>query len=494
MKLFKLMDLVKKPAFVLSLILIAFFLKGVFFAVLYPMFGGQDEARHYNTVQFMAEPKVKDWPKKEKNDRKSGDRTTYNFSEEIANATNETEYYRINSGLYGIQDFQNGYDGKNESEINSETWSRLNQNYPPDIAGSANTRLYQEAASFVEKIFGSQNILVRFYTVRIFSVLLGTLMILLLYLIVKNAGFSSKNSLLISAIISFQPKLASYYSNINYDTLLILLFTLFVLGGILSLKHGLNWKNLPLMMLAIILGMYTKGTAIVLLAVFVFLLIFLLYKKIKEKVWNRKYVLGSIIFGGIAILVLMFFVLKNNFGFSAFNITGDGSGISAITNSLEKYLSKSITMGRFGLSSRTYWGILSWKDNWVSGHLTDYIWIIESISAFGIAMILFSKEKPEYLPEKKYVWFFVGMIAALQFGIRFFDWRIFQKTGSLDLGTPGRYFLPNIAAHCILVFTGLGMLLKKKEYLERLLIASLILMIAFSMYTIFNVVLPRFYL
>jgi hypothetical protein len=89
------------------------------------------------------------------------------------------------------------------------------------------------------------------------------------------------------------------------------------------------------------------------------------------------------------------------------------------------------------------------------------------------------------------------MLVILQLGIRTADWTVFKSTGSLDLGTPGRYFLPNITTHIILVFTGFGALfgyLKKEKYFNYSLLAGLILMMTFMLYIIFDVIILRFYL
>jgi len=71
---------------------------------------------------------------------------------------------------------------------------------------------------------------------------------------------------------------------------------------------------------------------------------------------------------------------------------------------------------------------------------------------------------------------------------------VFMSTHALDLGTPGRYFLPTLASHVILVFAGLGMLLGKRRYFKNTLIGGIILMFFFSLYLTFDVILPRFYL
>ena len=162
--------------------------------------------------------------------------------------------------------------------------------------------------------------------------------------------------------------------------------------------------------------------------------------------------------------------------------------------SLGDYLEKSLTPGRLALSSRTYWGALGWNDDVITGHFTDMLWIVQEIAAIGLILFLFTAKKPDFLPEKKFVVFLTAMIVALQLGIRTADWNVFAHTGALDLGTPGRYFLPNLATHIILVFIGLGMLLGTRERFKNILIGGVILMCFFSMFLTFSTILPRFYL
>ena len=168
-------NFIKKPGFILALILAGFFFKGVFIATLFPIFTGQDEARHYNTVQFLAEPKEKTWPITPR--PIIPDKATiadYNFSEEIREAGAAADFDLFRHAMYDTSAFSdsNGYDGKNETLIDEMPWQRYNNLSPPDTAGKS---LYHQLASLIEKAFASSSILVRFFSVRIFSVLLGTL-------------------------------------------------------------------------------------------------------------------------------------------------------------------------------------------------------------------------------------------------------------------------------------------------------------------------------
>ena len=479
--------LINNHRIILSLILLLFFLKGVFLSTAFPIFDGQDEARHYNTIQFLNQPK----DAVENTARPIIDNknlfTDYNFSDEIIQAGTEADIDALRSGIYNTIDYSGTYDGKNEEAINANDAKPYNHNIPADMV-QAPQQFYHSICAIIEKTFSNQSILVRFYLIRIFSVLLGVLFVLLSYLIAKTIGFSSKHALILAAIISFQPKFSMYFAGINYDTLLIPMFALFTLGGLLSLKNGLNWKNGSLMTFSIIIAILTKSTGYILLIPFACLLAYFIFEKVSTKSKNVKY--GAYVLSFLAFIFLATF-LKH------FILNGTTS-ISQLLDSISRYLSKSLSIGRFALSSRTYWGTLGWTNNWIMDNITDFIWLIQAFAVTGFGMLFFSKKKyPNFLPAKKYVVFLIGMTLALQLGIRVADWSIFNQSGSLDLGTPGRYFLPNLITHIILVFTGLGMFFsyfKKEKYFDYSLVISLILMFAFSTYLIFDVIIFRFYL
>ena len=468
----------KKPSFILAIILVAFFLRGLFLVALLPIFSGPDETRHYNTIQYFAEPEKKTWPifKKKDSDQVKGDMSTYRFSQEIRETFKNISPYE-GDDLYNILDFSDNYIGKNEQIITNSQWHQYNEIYPPDVAATSKS-LYHKIASYIERFFSSQSILVRFYLARIFSLILGTLVILCCYFITKNTGLSEKYSLLLTAIVSFQPRISMNFSYINYDAVLILAFSIFILGAVLSIKNGLNWKNILIMIASILMGVYSKGTALILLPIF----LILFYKKIN--VFRKKRII-FLMFLILFIILLYIIQLQYNL-LSIISI----NKISTIGH----YLSDSLTIGRFEISAKTYWGDMQWSSNVFYGFILYSIWAVEIISAIGVILFLKKKENPAFLPEKKYIWFFIAMLTFLQLGIRFYDWKVFSEFGNFSLGTPGRYFLPNIVPHIILVFCGLSALIKKEKHLEIFLKAGLLFMFFFWFYLMINVVLPRYYM
>ncbi|HRY82964.1 MAG TPA: glycosyltransferase family 39 protein [Candidatus Moranbacteria bacterium] len=504
MKNFQSLAFWKKPSVILALILAAFFLKGVFLATLYPVFGGQDEARHYNTIQYLNEPEdsvsenAKNIRANDISKRDKDNFDTYNFSEEIQKTATAANVDILRDDIYNTQVFSESFKGQNEEAINSSGWKPYNYYSNPDIASIS---LYHKIAVQIEKIFSEQSILVRFYLIRIFSVLLGTAAILLAYLIAKTIGFSAKHSLLLTAIIAFQPKFSMYFTNINYDILLIPLFFLFTFAGVYILKKGLNWKGVLLLIFSTASAIETKATGYILLVIAALLVAYILYEKVKtQKEFFRYGIYGAcaLVFLSVAYFIYAHF-LKTGLAFGK------------ILASIWDYISRTITFGKFVMPSETYWGTLSWTNNFIINNTTKFILIIEILALIGLLLLFFSKKLfrnyPNFLPAKKYILFLILMVVFLELGIRLADWAVFNKIGGMkySLGTPGRYFLPNLVAHIILIFTGLGALFeaifsrggstpKGLRYFEKSLIVGLILMMTFMMYIIFDVIILRYYL
>ena len=474
----------KKPTFILIIILLAFFLKGVLLTVLFPIFEGQDEARHYNSIQFLNEPREKTW-KIEKKLHDTYEKEylfTYNFSEEIRETAKAIDIEPIRtSHHYDKLSFTEGSNGEDEEKIIAKKWEPYNKTDPPDVVSSS--ILYHRAALQIEKILSEESIFVRYFTVRIFSVLLGVITIFISYLLARSINFTSKQSLLFTAIISFQPKFSIYFSNINYDTLLIPAFFAFTLGGILVLKSGFNWKNTSLLVASLIVGIFTKGVTMLLFPIFLGLLFFQCQKHLKSK--------GNIALAIVGSIMLAWLVgIKNNI-IEILSVSSDLS-LFEITSSFINYFSGA-TLSVLS-PAESYWGAMDWIHSDYSIFFIFVFWFSGIISTAGLTYFLYSKKRFDYLPEKKFIIFLIFMIVILQLGIRFFDWKQVVSGLESTVGTPGRYFLPNLASHIILVFVGIGALLRKESHFNYALKIGLALMFLFFMHLVLNTIIPQFYL
>ncbi len=455
--------------------------------MLYPFLFGHDEHKHYNTVQYLAEPENKTWEITEAKPEIDKTKTdSYNFSEEIEKTAQATGYDNVRWKIHDSIPLSGGWMGQNEEEIIAMGWSRLNKIYPPSIIGKS--RLYHLLASGIESFLAENDILVRFYAVRIFSVFIGMVCILLFYFISKISGFSQKASLLIAAIIVFQPGFAATSSFVNYDILLTLVFSLFTLGMVLAIKRSAEWLSVAIMAAAVILGILAKGSALVLIPAFSILSIYFLWKKIKNK---KMVIIYSVVL--LVIISSSLFIFHQKYNLNAIISLSKNNPSGAVISSLDKYLLESFTSGRMELTSVIYWSNYRWTNGALSEKITYAIWAAEALAALGVIIFLFYPRQPDFLPEKRVIIFMLILLLALQIGIRFYDWKVFYSGRGFDLGTVGRYFIPNIISHFIVLFAGMGAILRKSGYFENFLKIVLIAMIAMAFHSIFNVIIPSFY-
>ena len=477
-----------KSHFHIILLLLVFLLKGLLFVAILPIFQGPDEAIHYATVQYFAEPKEKKWPISQStwiNDANNIE--TYNFSEEIRKTAkisqfDEIKFHNTNTTLFSTET-----DGLQEKEITGQKWKSYIDTYPPAIVSG--TALYYDLASVIEKSLSNKDILIRFFSIRLVSILLGMAVILLAYLTATKIGFSKKHSLLISAIVAFQPMFTQTAAIITYDIPLIFSFSLFIYATTSLLRDGFQWKYATILLISAILGTLSKGPGMVLIALIFPISGYIIQTKLN---FNRsKFILYSLF--GILVISTAFILFGPRDIISIFTNFSASPKFSSPIESIQKYAA--ISMGRWGFFELTYWGSFGWLDSRITNNFLPIIWLIEIVALAGLIYgLFFKKELPDFLPEKKYIFFFIAILLVLQGAIRFYDWRSYYNSGIINVGTPGRYFLPNIIAHFLVLFYGLGIFCHKRKNFNILLAFSFVLMVGLFLYSLFNIIIPRYYL
>jgi len=477
-----------KTNWIIGLILIAFFVKGVFLATILPIFKGQDESRHYNTVQYLNEPEEKNWEftKQADRDQDKDDLSTYRFSEEIRNTALKTETHRVRYNKRDTITFTTSSEGKNEEELKKDNSPAINKINPVDVTG---LMLYHKLGFLIENSLEDKNIFIRFYLIRIFSVALATLFILFSFLTLRAINIPDKYNLALLLLLIFQPGLSFYSAHINYAPLLFFSFSAFIYGAVLYLKQGANWKNISLLILPTIIGLLTKGAAVVLVISLAFIIALEIFKRARQHSKKAGYIAMAMSF---IILVSLLTFYSNKF------LPLDNKDIQGVFNSFKIYSSETLNLDKFSHTAKTYWGVASLNGGPIIENLKYIFLWIDLIALFGVSVYLFSKKKlPEYLPEKKYVLFFILIILALQIGVRLAGWKYFDKTGDIGLGAPGRYFLPTLLPHLCLLYVGTGTIffyLKAGKYFKYFLGLCVILMIYLSFEAILNSLIFRHYI
>lgn len=523
-----LLNFLKKPGFLLVLLLLTFILKGLVFVVIMPMHQGSDEYIHYATVQYLAEPKEKTWPiaiekKRTSNDTK--DIFAFHYTEEIRKFSELTQSDRFSGQPHNTQDLSEKSVAYVEEEMRSGKYLPYINTYPPQIINK-NSQLTHWIGSFVEKYFSDKSIFERYFAVRMLAIFYGLITIFCAYLIALWSGMRPRHALLAAGIIAFQPQFSATTAIVNYDPLLIALFSVFLAGSISILRHGLNLLNLTAIFAASIAALLAKGIGGILILFAAGITIWGLRQKFPRlkniKLWKSAI---AIVFIFAAIL----FTVPRKY--SSLIILPSESRGRTIIKSLSSYVESNVLdSGRIDRTSMTYWGTFGWLDTQLHEQIVDYIQVISKISLIGLLILflfilrdsllpqaiskLFSflkvlfpqfirdflkkftgtmADRKSFLPQGKYLLLFVISITLLRVAIHFYDWRGGYLKGS-SVDTPGRYFLPNIIPHMLLVFTGLGMFVKSPRAFGLILKSVFGLMVLLCLYAIFIIIIPRYYL
>ncbi len=469
---------------ILFSILSLFVIKGVVLSLLMPSLQNPDEQIHYGTVQFLAEPTTKDWPIQDIKKRvtNAADISTYGLSEEIIRSAQAIQFDEIKFEKQNIQNFSATH------SLETEHWRRYIDTYPANISGTRS--IYYVVAAEIETFFAESDIFTRIFMARLLAVLFGLGTVFLAYLIAKKIGLSEDVALLFTALAAFQPMFSITAAQVNIDIALVFAFSLFLYAGVCILKGGLNARNAVAALLAALLGLYSKGPGIVLLVMLYPLFGWGAYQVLKLP---KKQFLMRLIGTTILLFVLAFLVIPKNY-FIDITRSSTPSQFHSPLISIGKYLDKTLTPGGLRDTTLSYWGHFGWLDHALPDWSLTIIVVTSIIGFSGTLWYLFSRKNLEYLPERKYIIFFFGMILALQIAIRFYDWRVFDYSGQILIGQPGRYFLPNLIAHILIIVTGLGFLFREKNKFFFLMKILALAMILLQLHAIINIIIPRYYL
>lgn len=466
-----------------------FFILGIWLALLLPFFQGPDEQVHYATIQHWAEPDEKKWVITEsQNLNQSDDIRTYHFSEEVRETAHRLQFDEIKWQPTNTQSFSISENGPRESEVTGNNWKRYIDIYPTNTSGTWS--LYYWLGSGIERFFTDQSILDRIFFSRLLSVCIGTLIVILAFATARKLDWSPALSTLFASLIAFQPMFLATSSVINIDILLVFAFSLFFYGAVIWFIDGATPKSIIFLFAAISIGIFTKGPGIILPGLLIVLILFSGYRHYGTR--YRDFLPYGLL-AGFALASLLFILAPAHI-LANFLHLGSTSVFSNPLESISAYFEKTFTSGAITWTAMTYWGSFGWLDTNLPESILHFILAIEVLGIFGLIWLFFDKNPPRFLPSKHILLFALISLIFLQFAIRFFDWRIFDTTGKILIGTPGRYFLPNIIPHLLLVVSGLGYFTRTRESFQKLLLTLSISLFVLVSYALWFIVLPRYYL
>ena len=495
-----------KENYLILLILLVSFIKGIVWVYAIPLLHAPDEHRHYATIQYYAEPKnykpmSHDFPLENWN---FFDFNTHNLSPELSNATqNLSTQNLINDTNFKDSFSENSSFGPRENNIRNFKGSRFVEKYPPQIINYS--PLYYKITAFIENQLSikNANIIEKVTVIRIISVFILLLFIIISYLSFKELSFTPIESAAMAGAISFQPMLTFIFSIINVDALLILSFGIFLLGALHLLKNSWTVKNASLLLGSTFLAINTKPTGYFLAVASLLLIIFSLFLHQKEMICSyfsiikRSFFLLLVFFTSIVLIIstagfLIFNQIHRYFEFAI-------RPFFIFKDYILYQLQPNIMLDR----SLSYWGNFGSPNVPINQVCIYFIWLILVVAALGIILKIFLmlKNYHELDFQKKILFFQLLFLFFMVIGLDFMMHYVnFLGANSSNfaapfssIGTPGRYFLPVIGAKFALITVGFSTIFGNVSH-TKIIFALLILMILLNSIALFNCIIPHYYL
>ena len=482
--------------YLLILLLFVTLLKGVLWSFSVPLFQAPDEQAHYATIQAYALPKGY---QPRSNDFQidkliSHDINTQNLSPELRNFLVSTDFERIRFRPDNQMIFKkNSRNGLNEASIRSGAFSRFVEKFPPWKVPYGS--VYYAPMSWIENLLHNQSNMERFFAIRLFSVLLGTLLVLCSYFIFLEVFQDKTESAILAGIVSFQPMLTFINSSVNVDPLLFLSFAIFLLGSVRILKNKIGAFSLICIIAGMTLGILTKPPGYfmpVILPILALFYLFIYHGKKFAFLSGKKMFLGAFLFiaaaGGTAYAISRLYF----------------PNILRTLSLVPKYLQFELKYQPSLERSLSYWGNFGWVDTNLSRFLIFSIWILSILVTIGIVKYFLAAffSKSQKNAEKDRVFFFqllyfLIFVAGVSAMIHFVNLQFVNPNNVADqsgsISTQGRYFFPSLIPRLALMAFGFACLFPgiRRRYIFMLLLLGMVFLNTWSLLVL---VIPRYYL
>jgi len=462
----------------LTILLILTFIKGIIWMLATPIFQVPDEPSHFSLVQIFSEARRRPNPRK-------GYITPLeilkvseivNFNWEITHPVWRNYQSNWRESIKKIPE-------NNKSDFQQNKYQTSNKRPP---------LYYWLATPFYLTVF-QKPFLIRFFSVRSFSVFIHIVTVYITFLLAQLFLKEKLLSITTAFLVAFQPMLSFLSIGVHYDPLTILVSTLFLYKSLVFLKSKKK-KHLRQVFLIALLGVFINPNLICLILISLFLL-----PKKKLKFFIPLGFLFLILFLFIPrfmyIAILKYQFLDPFLYLINLNEYGDNihffyqSLISRqIFDQFKNYLISNFNT-HLAQAFPWYWGVFGWLEKTMPLIVYRVIKIITLISFIGwIKLIIsqFIKRTISVTKLKSSGFLIIAIIINLAIVV-LNDFKTFAIAGA-NFGIQGRYFLPMIAAHMILLIFGLVQLIPKKHQsaLAKLLIISSVVLNFIGLFSLYQ--------
>lgn len=412
----------------LIILLVAFLIKGLVWMFITPIFQVPDENLHFGLIQYLGE-----------NNRFPAPKTSRHVSLELAKTAQAVNFNWMKS-----HPVWQGLPLDWQQQIKSiDFQARKTFSDYQSMGGQKLPKAYSIIGAVVYKIFSRADFFWRFYSLRFLSVIFGLITVYLTYLITLSFFKRPALALSAAAAVAFHPMASVIFSSITYDSLTILTATAFLylaVKFIKTTKKKFQW----LALIVALAGLMVKSQLIGLSLAWLFLLT-------KKQLKFLPLFLIIFIFLGWQMHDIQEFLL-------IFLAWFQGNNWHLVADYADVYV-KPLLAEVFPW----YWGVFGWLEKVMPLVVYRVIKIICALSLIGI---IISRQF-------RRIRFLLIFTFAMVLVIMVNDFFIFSQRGA-NFGVQGRYFLPAVTAHMILLIFGLLVLIPKNYHnlLAKALIVS----------------------
>lgn len=475
-----------KVNYLLILISILILIRGFLWLGLIPALQTPDAERHFSTIQWYAEPTIKDWDITEDNDSIIDvlNSSTFHIPPEYMRFLEITQFEETRFNPNSHQTFSDGSkNGIDEEKISAEGLNPHFIEIPPTIVYYP--PLYYKIGAWLYALIRNSDLLVRVYAIGLYSLLLSFAVQFFAYKCARRLDFSKTGAALFMGIVALQPMFSQTSISVNPDIMLILGMTMFTYFSISILKTKLCWQNVLGIVAASLVASYAKTPGLI---TWLFLVILALFK-IKKRtflVWSSS----------VSISLLFVFVIWPTFFLKKFNALTAGlfssnNIFASYFDALGAYLAKHFApLEQYRLFA-SYWGWFGWLDYPLNKSIYMVILVLVSLGLLSFFAYLIKKNS--VLAEDKNVYiFFALFVVIFHIGIVYSEFSYFKGT-NIIYGLQGRYFMPAIVAYFLILMKGFQFLLKRLQ--PELILKTLFVLVAIlNIISLIAVILPAYYL
>lgn len=472
------------------ILIFIFFIKSLLWIFLIPIFQTPDENRHYDYVLHIA--KRFSLPKK---DSYVSPRDYYmaetidladlvDFDRIRWRADEKTGFILFSDNVR--QKIENYHDNRNMTTITDDENLELFA-YPP---------LYYAFCAIIYKIASilGFNIVIRFYIIRLASVILSFLTLYYAHRILNLIGSSSFISLGVILGLIFLPQLSMFQISVQPDAMAMFLIVLITYYFIIAQKNGIRLKHY--LYWGVLFGflMLTKVHLFV-VTFFPFLLLLVIYQKLKYGKWDLK--IGII--AGISFMISSWWYIRNLYIYH--DLLGMRPVILDNNRNLLENTYSFLLMIRY-VTFKSYFACFGWLDTAVPAYVYAIYAFLILLCIFSLTRFLirglkkminslknkdFARLKSLYLENINSLYLSVPLVTFLVFMI---------VLGILTAGgvnTQGRHFFPFIFAQVYFFMKYSRDLFKKESWGNIYILLITFYIIATNVFSAF-VIYKRYYL